>query len=127
MGLDVLQLRARVTEPQIEALVQRFYTAVLADELLAPVFAARIAPDNWPAHLTRMVEFWSTVLRGTGRYRGNPIAPHLPLREVRAAHLERWLALFEGTTAGIFDADVAAAITARAHGMGDKLREAMAL
>ena len=36
-------------------LVHRFYDRVRADEVLGPVFAARIT--DWPPHLERMVAF----------------------------------------------------------------------
>jgi len=125
--MDVLQMRARIAEPEIEQLVHRFYDAVRADPVLAPVFDAHIAANAWPAHLDRMVAFWSTVLRGTGRYRGNPIVAHFPLREVRAMHLARWLELFRTTARAVFDAECADAVIARAEGMGESLREAMRL
>ncbi|HEB54467.1 MAG TPA: group III truncated hemoglobin, partial [bacterium] len=69
--LDVLQLRARLTVDEIRTLVHRFYERVRQDHLLGPVFATRIAAERWPAHLDKMVRFWSTVLRGERGYTGN--------------------------------------------------------
>ena len=75
-----------------------FYDRVRADPLLAPVFAARIADADWPAHLGRMVRFWSAVILMDGGYHGRPMQAHAAL-PVDAAHFDRWLALFRETAA----------------------------
>ena len=86
--------RTGIDEAMIERLVRRFYEAVRADPLLAPVFAARIA--DWEPHLRRMFAFWSSVALMTGRYHGQPMAKHLPLA-ADGRHFDRWLELFEQT------------------------------
>lgn len=92
-------LAARVAETQIdEAMVTRlvhgFYAAVRADPELAPLFEARIT--DWPTHLARMCDFWSSVALMSGRFQGQPMRAHAPL-PVGGAHFDRWLALFERT------------------------------
>ena len=47
-----------------------------------------------------MVDFWSTALRGTGRYRGALIPKHAALPGLTASLFDRWLALFRETTQG---------------------------
>ena len=59
------------TEAEIADLVHRFYARVRADALLGPIFDAHIV--EWDPHLARMVDFWSSALRGTRRYRGAPM------------------------------------------------------
>ncbi len=86
--------RTGITEAMIEHLVHAFYVKVRADEMLAPVFNARI--QDWEPHLAQMCAFWSSVALMTGRYHGTPMAKHMPL-PVDAAHFDRWLALFEQT------------------------------
>jgi len=86
--------RTGITEAMIERLVHAFYDKVRADEVLAPVFEARI--QDWAAHLARMCAFWSSVALMTGRYHGTPMVKHMPL-PVDAGHFDRWLALFEQT------------------------------
>jgi hemoglobin len=86
--------RTGITEAMIEHLVHEFYAKVRADEMLAPVFAARI--HDWEPHLAQMCAFWSSVALMTGRYHGTPMAKHLPL-PVDAHHFDRWLELFEQT------------------------------
>ena len=63
------------------------------------MFAAHV--DDWPAHLAQLVDFWSAMLRGTRRFHGAPVQRHNALPGLDAAMFERWLALFQQTTAGI--------------------------
>jgi hemoglobin len=86
--------RTGIDEPMIERLVRSFYAKIRADELLGPIFEARI--QDWEPHLQRMCAFWSSVALMSGRYHGSPITRHLPL-PVDANHFDRWLALFEET------------------------------
>ena len=90
--------RTGITEAMIELLVRRFYTKVRADEMLGPIFDARIA--DWEPHLAQMCAFWSSVALMSGRYHGAPMPKHLPL-PVDAEHFDRWLALFEATAAEV--------------------------
>ena len=75
----------------IDRVVRTFYGKVRQDEVLGPVFAARIS--DWEPHLARMCEFWSSVALMTGIYHGRPMEKHLPL-PVDARHFDRWLRLF---------------------------------
>lgn len=86
--------RTGITEAMIEHVVRAFYAKVRADEMLAPVFDARI--QDWEPHLSQMCAFWSSVLLMTGRYHGTPMAKHMPL-PVDADHFDRWLELFGRT------------------------------
>lgn len=81
-----------IDEKMIEVLVHGFYARVREDDVLGPVFAARI--EDWGPHLQRMCAFWSSVVLMSGRYHGQPMAKHLPL-PIDARHFDRWLALFE--------------------------------
>lgn len=83
-----------ITDAMIEKLVRAFYTKVRADEVLGPVFEARI--KDWEPHLQQMFAFWSSVALMTGRYHGTPMVKHMRL-PVDAAHFDRWLGLFEQT------------------------------
>src|SRR3954462_246023 len=85
---------ARPTEDQIRRFVHAFYAEVCADVELGPIFADRIG-DRWDAHLDRMVDFWSSILLGTGRYEGNPREKYAEVAAIRSEHFDRWLALFE--------------------------------
>lgn len=84
------------TEKMIETVVHAFYRKVREDELLNPVFGPRLE-ERWPAHMATMVDFWSSVLLATGRYRGRPLAIHGQLGEITTEMWSRWLTLFSRT------------------------------
>ncbi len=102
----VQQLREQtgIDERMIEQLVRSFYARIRDDELLGPVFEARI--QDWEPHLQRMCAFWSSVVLSSGVYRGQPMRMHLPL-PVDARHFDRWLELFERTARELFSEEVA--------------------
>lgn len=84
------------TEEEITWMVHAFYARVREDEVLGPIFGARIS--DWDSHLAKMVDFWSGALRGTARYRGTPMPKHVVIPGLEAATFERWLDLFRQTT-----------------------------
>ena len=86
-----------ISEEEVIRLVQAFYSKVRSDKELAPVFEAYLA--DWDRHIARMIDFWSSALRGTGRYKGTPMPKHAALHGLTAQLFHRWLALFWETTA----------------------------
>jgi len=84
-----------IDERYIDRLVESFYGRIREDEMLGPIFASRIS--DWGPHLARMKAFWSSVALNSGQYSGKPVPAHLVLKEVRPAHFEHWLALFQET------------------------------
>lgn len=110
--------RTGITEAMIEHLVHAFYVKVRADEMLAPVFNARI--QDWEPHLAQMCAFWSSVALMSGRYHGTPMVKHLPL-PIDAAHFDRWLALFEETAREICSPEAAAHFVERARRIAESL------
>ncbi len=76
------------TEEEIVELVHRFYDKVRQDEVLGPVFGRHV--KNWDAHLPTMVDFWSSALRGTARFRGSPMPRHAALPGLSIALFQRW-------------------------------------
>ena len=104
--------RTGITEAMIERLVRSFYERVRADEMLGPIFDARIR--DWEPHLQQMCAFWSSVALMSGRYHCAPMPKHLPL-PVDATHFDRWLALFEATAAEVCPPEAAAHFLERAH------------
>jgi hemoglobin len=86
-----IQAETGVDEALIERLVRSFYDRVRDDEILGPIFAAKI--EDWETHLQQMFAFWSSVALMSGRYHRQPMARHLPL-PIDARYFDRWLALF---------------------------------
>lgn len=84
------------TEQEIETLVHAFYAKVRRDEVLGPIFNHHV--DDWDHHLAKLVDFWSSVLRGTRRFSGTPMPKHVALPGLSADLFRRWLMLFQETT-----------------------------
>ncbi len=84
------------TEEEVSELVYAFYAKVHEDPLLAPIFNAHV--KDWDQHLAKMVDFWSSTLRGTARYRGTPMPRHAQLPGLNPGLFKRWLSLFHQTT-----------------------------
>lgn len=101
----------------IKVLVDAFYLKIQADALLGPVFALRIASDQWPKHLRRMYDFWNTVLFHQQGYKGNPFAKHVGL-PVEQVHFDQWVHLFKETMDTHFSGEKAAEAKDRVEKMG---------
>jgi hemoglobin len=89
---------ALCTEDEIEKLVHTFYASVRQDEVLGPIFDAHIG--DWDHHLAKLVDFWSSILRRTGRFSGSPMTKHAALPGLSPALFQRWLQLFRQNAAG---------------------------
>jgi hemoglobin len=114
-----------VSENLIADLVSTFYERVRRDPLLGPVF--NDAVDDWPAHLGRMRDFWSSVTLMSGRYKGKPIPAHAKLRAIEAAHFTHWLALFRETACDVCPPQAAALFIDRAERIAESLQVGVAL
>jgi hemoglobin len=80
-------------EAVLERLVRAFYATARRDPLIGHLFND---VEDWEAHIARITDFWSSVALMSGRYHGNPMAPHLKL-PLQPDHFARWLTLFEKT------------------------------
>lgn len=89
---DRMPARNLCTEADVTALVHTFYSCVRRDEVLGPIFDAHI--EDWDRHLARLVDFWSAILRRTGRFSGAPMPKHAVLPGLSEELFERWLKLF---------------------------------
>jgi hemoglobin len=116
--------RTGIDEAMIERLVRGFYARIREDELLGPIFTARI-PD-WEPHLQRMFAFWSSVALMSGRYHGQPMRAHLPL-PVDARHFDRWLALFEEAARALCPPAAAEHFIERARRIAESLELGLAV
>ena len=112
-----------ITEAMIETLVRAFYAKVRADEVLGPIFEARIR--DWEPHLQQMFAFWSSVALMTGRYHGTPMVKHIRL-PVDASHFDRWLGLFEETAREVCPPQAVAHFMDRARRIASSLEMGVA-
>ena len=107
------------TEEEIVQLVYGFYDAVRGDAVLGPIFNQHV--KNWDTHLPVMVDFWSSALRGTARFRGSPMPKHAALPDLSLELFQRWLGLFRETTAALPNA----ALAARANDLAKRIAQSL--
>lgn len=113
-----------IDERDIEPLLTSFYGMVRQDEALGPIFNAAVG--DWPEHIQRLSDFWSSVMLTSGRYKGNPVAVHLE----HAGHLTpemfgRWLTLWRTATTSCLSPDGARAMQAKAEKIAESLQLAI--
>lgn len=84
-----------IDEALVDRVVEQFYARIRTDDLLGPIFAARI--NDWPPHLARMKQFWRSVLLGSGEFSGNPMVRHRAIPGLAEHHFSHWLTLFYQT------------------------------
>jgi len=126
--MDIAERRAAITaeirektgidDAMIERLVHAFYKKVMEDDVLRPIFEPRIR--DWPAHLARMCQFWSSVVLLTGVYHGRPMPAHVRL-PVDSVHFDRWLTLFDETARAVCPPPAAALFIDRARRIAESL------
>lgn len=111
---------APLTQVELREQVERFYEKVRADDALAPIFADHVV--DWPSHLDRLTDFWSSIMLTSGRYKGNPYAAHLPFSSrLNTALFERWLLLWSETARELFAEDVASRLEDKAGRIANSL------
>lgn len=109
-----------LSERDLERVVLAFYGRVRDDALLGPIFNGAI--DDWSQHLGKLQAFWSSVMLGSGRYKGQPMVAHVE----QASHMTptafaRWLALWNETTAELLPPPQAAALQDKAARIAESL------
>lgn len=114
---------AKLEESQIPPVLERFYEKVRRDPMLGPVFAV---VADWPEHLQRLSEFWSSLMLTSGKYKGNPVAMHLiHADKIEPAMFVRWLAIWRETTDEMLPAAVAQEMQIKAGRIAARLNLAL--
>lgn len=119
-----MEASARIDEGALERLVAAFYARVRADAELGPIFDDAV--EDWPEHLEKLVAFWSSVMLGSGRYKGQPVPAHTKHRDrITPALFERWLAIWKQATAELMAPDAAAALQSKGTRIAESLQLAL--
>ena len=114
----------RLREDTIRPLVERFYGRVRADPGLGPVFGGAVA--DWDDHHARLSDFWSSVMLGSDRYKGSPVALHmLHAEHLTPALFTRWLTLWRETTEEMLPPAIALDMQAKAARIAQSLQLAI--
>ena len=110
-----------ITEDEIERLVHAFYDNVRQDEVLGPIFDGAI--QDWPHHLNKLKDFWSSVMLTSGRYKGQPMVAHVRHEaHMTPENFARWLDLWRNTGDQLLQPEAAAAIHEKAHRIAESLQ-----
>jgi hemoglobin len=93
----------------ITLLVERFYSKVVEDETIGPIFT-NVLHFKWETHIPVIVSFWETLLLDKISYTGNPMLKHIELNEqfpLQGQHFQQWLFLWDQTVNENFMGQVA--------------------
>ena len=107
------------SEDDIVQLVHSFYDTVRRDDVLGPIFDQHV--KDWETHLPTMVDFWSSALRGTARFKGSPMPKHAALPGLSVELFQRWLGLFRQTTSALPNA----AMAAKANDLAERIAHSL--
>ena len=109
-----------ITEEHLRALIPLFYARVRKDPVIGPVFNDAI--HDWSEHLDRLVDFWSSVMLTSGRYKGRPLPAHVKHGDrITARSFERWLRLWHETTEEMLPPAAAGAMQYKAARIAESL------
>jgi hemoglobin len=112
-----------ITEAMIRQLVETFYARVRHDELIGPIFNARVA--DWDDHLSKLTAFWASVVLRKPGYDGRPMRSHL-MMPLEGRHFDRWLDLFEANALVELPREIAAIFIDRARRIADSFEAGVA-
>lgn len=99
----------------IKHLVDTFYGKIQVDDFIGPIFNEKIG-NNWHEHLSKMYQFWQTILLDEHTYGGRPFPPHAQL-PIEKPHFDRWLAIFDETVDELYEGAVAEEAKSRGRKM----------
>ena len=107
LGQTNYNMKTIKSRKDILHLVQTFYSKIRKDELLGPIFNAHIKDEMWPAHITKLTDFWETNLFGVQKFKGSPTKKHLKVDEsfdysIDQQHFGKWLNLWVKTINELF-------------------------
>lgn len=110
-----------IDEADIDLLVPAFYARIRQDQLLGPIFDGAI--DDWPHHLTKLKDFWSSVMLTSGRYKGQPMPAHIRHeKELSDEAFGRWLEIWRQTTDDLLAPAIAKALQDKAGRIAESLQ-----
>jgi len=107
--------------------VHAFYARVRTDTTLGPIFNRVIPNHEWPAHLAKLCDFWSSVLLMSGRYKGTPMAAHAAIADLEHRHFQQWLRLFRETVETLCPPAAAALFVGRSEMIAQSLELGIAV
>jgi hemoglobin len=113
-----------VTSENIKELINSFYEAIQADDLMGHYFNQE-AQINWEHHLPRMYAFWESMILGAGTYTGSLMGAHWNMHQkapMEQEHFDRWLMHFHNALNKFYIPELAEDIKLRSMAMGANIR-----
>lgn len=108
----------------LRQLVETFYGRVRQDAVLGPIF--NDAVEDWPHHFTQLTAFWSSVMLGSGRYKGQPVPAHARHKaRIEEWMFDRWLGIWKSTTDELMEPAAAAGLQEKAARIAESLKLAL--
>ena len=107
------------TEEKIIQLVNWFYESIRRDEVLGPIFNQHVKDGD--THLSTKMDFWSSTLRGSARFRGALMPKHTALPGLSFKLLERRPTLFRQTTDALPNAALGQSVSELARRIAERL------
>jgi hemoglobin len=95
-----------------------FYSTLIEDELLAPLFVKFKDQETLSSHLIDLADFWESALFYRGSYTKNVMSIHQRINEktqLDGRHFDQWLLLFEKAVDDSFSGQNADTLKARAR------------
>ncbi|MDP2527603.1 group III truncated hemoglobin [Maribacter dokdonensis] len=96
----------------VSLLVHTFYDKIRQHELLGPIFNGHITEEQWPAHLSKLTDFWESNLFGVRTFRGSTSKAHVNVDKnlnhtISQNHFAQWLQLWFETINELFEGELA--------------------
>ncbi len=116
-----------VDRATVESMVREFYTIVLKDDLVGPIFVRKLGNDlkndKWYEHLNTLYNFWMMMMTGEKNYWGDPFPPHVFIGPLTEEHFERWLELFHEVVFRLFIPELAEKFYKKASTLAEQFIE----
>mgnify|MGYP001440908662 CR=1 FL=1 len=103
--------------------LRHFYADVRQHREIGPIFNAQI--EDWPTHLEKIADFWSSATGGPPRYAGPMPQRHFPLG-LEERHFAAWLDLWRRNCRIHLPPDAADEMIQLAEAIGERLRALIA-
>lgn len=120
-----------ITKKNIRRMVDHFYSQVLKDELIGDFFIEKLGDemisDEWLAHLDLLTDFWAFTILGDSDYKGSPIKPHIPMKDLKRESFERWLELFSQVIERLYEKEPAEVFIAHSQAIADDFMKKLKL
>lgn len=119
-----LAMETVISEKNIELLVDRFYAKIRTHPQLGPIFNGVIgySDEQWQPHLSKICDFWSSIMLGGGRYKGNPLKKHQEVPPFDIGLFKSWLDLFYQTAQSLYSPQIAEQFREKSHQIAHSLQ-----